>query len=120
MHSLGRTIPRRIIRVYGSQHHDSAAGKSVARGCEAATLRTGGRCGDTVGGARLRTKVERVICQVAGSPCPAGGGRTCWGEIREDETSVGFVLSRTTEKFRSQLVALPKPVQDKATSAYAL
>ena len=28
--------------------------------------------------------------------------------------------SRTTERFRSQLTALPKVVQDKATSAYAL
>ena len=30
------------------------------------------------------------------------------------------MLSRTTEAFRAKLVALPKPVQDKATSAYAL
>lgn len=30
------------------------------------------------------------------------------------------MLSRTNEKFRSQLAALPKPVQDKAASAYAL
>ena len=40
--------------------------------------------------------------------------------IREDEASVSPVLSRTNEKFRSQLAALPKPVQDKAASAYAL
>jgi len=30
------------------------------------------------------------------------------------------VHSRTTERFRSQLTALPKAVQDKATAAYAL
>jgi hypothetical protein len=30
------------------------------------------------------------------------------------------VLSRTTEAFRSQLAALPKPVQDKAAGGYAL
>jgi len=30
------------------------------------------------------------------------------------------VLSRTTERFRSQLTHLPKPIRDKAASAYAL
>jgi hypothetical protein len=30
------------------------------------------------------------------------------------------VLSRTTERFRSQPTNLPKPIQDKAASAYAL
>ncbi len=30
------------------------------------------------------------------------------------------MLSRTTEAFRSLLATLPKPVQDKASSAYAL
>jgi hypothetical protein len=30
------------------------------------------------------------------------------------------VRSRTTERFRSQLATLPKPIQDKAVSAYAL
>jgi hypothetical protein len=30
------------------------------------------------------------------------------------------VLSRTTKDFRSQLAALPQPIQDKAATAYAL
>ena len=30
------------------------------------------------------------------------------------------MLSRTTKDFRSQLAALPKPIQDKAATAYAL
>ena len=30
------------------------------------------------------------------------------------------MLSRTTEAFRSQLAALPKPIQDKAARVYAL
>ena len=33
---------------------------------------------------------------------------------------MSFVLSRTTERFRSLLTKLPKPIQDKAASAYAV